>query len=172
LEFEVLVPEVEEEREGDPEEVVVANARRKARAAVGQVAGEALVIGCDTEVVLDRALLGQPGDEAEAQAYLARLSGREHEVLSGLVVVRKGGTERSGIERSVVRFRELDEGEIARYVDSGEWRGRAGGYAVQGLGSTLVEGIEGDISNVIGLPIGLLLGLAPELMRLTPTPPA
>lgn len=168
----MVLPEVEELRKGEPDVVVVDNARRKARAVARQVVGEALIIGCDTEVVLDGALLGQPGDEAEAQAYLARMSGREHEVLSGLVLVQVGGTERSGIERSAVRFRELDEGEIARYVDLGEWRGRAGGYAVQGLGSTLVGGIEGDISNVIGLPIGLLLGLAPELMRPTPTAPA
>jgi septum formation protein len=163
----VVVPDVEESRAGEPDQVVQENASRKARA-VGR--SDALVIGCDTEVVLEGEVLGQPGSAEEAREYLTLLSGGEHEVLSGLVVIPKSGTERNGIERSVVRFRELDEGEVERYVDSGEWRGRAGGYAVQGLGSTLVEGIEGDISNVIGLPVGLLLDLAPELRQLAAGP--
>jgi septum formation protein len=93
------------------------------------------------------------------------LSGREHEVLSGLVVAGEDGQERSGVCSSTVTFRQLGEKEVERYVDSGEWRERAGGYALQGLGSTLVARVEGDVANVIGLPIGLLLELAPELAR-------
>ena len=162
VEFEIAVPDVEEVSGGEPAEDVVENARRKAMAAQG--AGGALVIGCDTDVAIDGAALGKPADEAAAREYLERLSGRDHEVLSGLVL-RGPDTdrERSGVARSVVRFRELDGPAVQRYLRSGEWRERAGGYAIQGLGSTLVERVEGDVSNVIGLPLGLLLELAPEL---------
>ena len=139
------------------------NARRKAAAV--QAPG-ALVIGCDTEVVVDGRVLGQPVDEAAARKYLELLSGRLHEVLSGLVLLGpEPGRSREGVRRSVVTFRPLGEDEIDRYLGSGEWRDRAGGYAIQGLGSTLAERVEGDLANVIGLPVGLLLELAPELAR-------
>jgi len=120
------------------------------------------VIGCDTDVVLDGKALGKPADAVEAREYLDRMSGRAHEVLSGLVVL-VGDEERSGLERTSVLFKELSEAEKERYVDFGEWRGRSGGYAIQTLGSTLVERVEGSVSNVVGLPVGLLLELAPEL---------
>jgi nucleoside triphosphate pyrophosphatase len=152
------VPGVEELTGGDPEIEVVENARRKATA----VDRADLVIACDTDVVLDGKALGKPEDEAQAREYLDRMSGRLHEVLSGLVVL-VGDEERSGLERTSVVFRELSEAEKERYVRFGEWRGRSGGYAIQTLGSTLVERIEGSVSNVVGLPVGLLLELAPEL---------
>ncbi|HEY8810083.1 MAG TPA: nucleoside triphosphate pyrophosphatase [Solirubrobacterales bacterium] len=161
VEFEVVVPGVEELTGGDPEAEVVENARMKARA----VERDGLVIACDTDVVLDGKALGKPADEAEAREYLERMSGRAHTVMSGLVVL-VDGEERSGLERTSVVFKELSEGEIERYVRFGEWRGRSGGYAVQTLGSTLVERIEGSVSNVVGLPVGLLLELAPELADL------
>jgi septum formation protein len=162
VEFEVVVPDVEEIEEGEPAQVVLENARLKANA--GPAEG-AVVIGCDTEVVVDGRILGQPGTAEDARSYLLMLSGREHEVLSGLVVAGEDGEERSGVCSSTVTFRRLGENEVERYVDSGEWRERAGGYALQGLGSTLVARVEGDVANVIGLPIGLLLELAPELCR-------
>jgi septum formation protein len=161
VEFEVVVPGVEELSGGDPEAEVVENARRKARAADR----DGLVIACDTDVVLDGAALGKPANEAEARGYLERMSGRAHEVMSGLVVL-DGGEERSGLERTTVVFRELGEDERERYVRFGEWRGRSGGYAIQTLGSTLVERLEGSVSNVVGLPVGLLTELAPNLLRL------
>lgn len=136
------------------------NARLKARAV--DAAPEAIVIACDTDVVLDGKALGKPADAAEARRYLDRMSGRPHTVMSGLVV-RRGEEERGGLERTAVVFKQLGEAEKARYVDFGEWRGRSGGYAVQTLGSTLVERIEGSVSNVVGLPVGLLFELAPEL---------
>lgn len=120
------------------------------------------MIGCDTDVVLDGKALGKPADAHEAREYLERMSGRSHEVLSGLVVL-VGDEERSGLERTSVVFKELSEAEKERYVGFGEWRGRSGGYAIQTLGSTLVERVEGSVSNVVGLPVGLLLELAPEL---------
>jgi septum formation protein len=90
------------------------------------------------------------------------MSGRAHEVLSGLVVLADG-EERSGLERTSVVFKELSDAEKQRYVDFGEWKDRSGGYAIQTLGSTLVERVEGDFSNVVGLPLRLLFELAPEL---------
>ncbi len=158
LEFEVVVPGVEELSGGDPEVEVVENARMKARA----VERDGVVIACDTDVVLDGKALGKPADAEGARSYLDRMSGRAHEVLSGLVVL-VDGEERSGLERTTVVFKELSEAEKQRYVDFGEWQGRSGGYAIQTLGSTLVERVEGSVSNVVGLPVGLLFALAPEL---------
>jgi len=189
VEFEVVVPGVEELSSGDPEQLVVENARRKAYAASragGAVGGPtpeealataggggspaatgparraALVIACDTDVVLDGEVLGKPGDAGEAREYLERMSGRAHEVMSGLIVL-DGGEERSGVEKSTVVFKQLSEAEKERYVRFGEWEGRSGGYAIQTLGSTLVERLEGSVSNVVGLPVGLLADLAPQL---------
>lgn len=158
LEFEVVVPGVDELTGGDPEFEVLENARLKARA----VARDGVVIACDTDVVLDGKALGKPVDAAESRRYLDRMSGRTHEVLSGLVVV-VDGEERGGLERTAVTFKQLSEAEKERYVAFGEWEGRSGGYAIQTLGSTLVERIEGSVSNVVGLPVGLLFELAPEL---------
>jgi septum formation protein len=160
--FEVVVPEVAELTEGDPRELVEANALSKARAVAAVADPGALVIAGDTEVVLDGRVLGQPADQDEARGHLRALSGREHDVLGGLAVV-SGAEERSGVEESRVSFIEIDDALVEAYVASGEWWGRAGAYAVQGLGSALVRGVEGDVSNVIGLPIGLLRRLAPQL---------
>lgn len=170
--FEVVVPEVEELTEGVPEEVVVENARRKAAAGLKATEGTEfpLALGVDTEVVLDGRLLGKAADRAEAGERLEALAGRVHTVLSGIVLrgggVASGGepVERSGVARTEVTFRELDRATLETYLASGEWRDRAGAYAIQGLGSVLIERVEGDLSNVIGLPVGLLLDLAPELL--------
>jgi nucleoside triphosphate pyrophosphatase len=160
ISFEVVEPGVEELTGGEPEVEVLENARRKARA----VEAGGMVIACDTDVVLDGRALGKPADAAEARRYLDRMSGRAHEVLSGLVVL-DGGRERAGLERTTVVFNELDEAAKERYVRFGEWRGRSGGYAIQTLGSTLVGRLEGSVSNVVGLPVGLLAELAPELFE-------
>ncbi len=154
-----MVPGVEELTGGDPEAEVVENARMKARA----VERDGLVIACDTDVVLDGKALGKPAGEVEAREYMERMSGRAHVVMSGLLVLADG-EERSGLERTTVVFKRLGEAEIQRYVRFGEWEGRSGGYAIQTLGSTLVERIEGSVSNVVGLPVGLLAELAPELL--------
>lgn len=158
VEFEVVVSGVDELTGGDPEFEVLENARLKARA----VARDGIVIACDTDVVLDGRALGKPADAAESRRYLDRMSGRTHEVLSGLVVI-VDGEERAGLERTAVTFKQLSEAEKERYVEFGEWEGRSGGYAIQALGSTLVERVEGSVSNVVGLPVGLLIELAPGL---------
>lgn len=163
IEFEVRASGVEEIAHGDPAEVVLANALLKARSVAEDEPG-CLVIGCDTDVVLEDHVIGKPEDEVRAREYLAQLSGRSHRVLSGLAIVGPEDQRvRTGIAESIVRFRELGRAEIDRYLASGEWRDRAGGYAIQGRGSALVAGVEGEIANVIGLPIGLMLDLAPEL---------
>lgn len=120
------------------------------------------MIACDTDVVLDDEVLGKPGDASEARVYLDRMSGKAHTVMSGLVVV-EDGEERTGIEKTTVVFRNLSAEEKDRYVAFGEWEGRSGGYAIQTLGSSLVERLEGSVSNVVGLPVGLLAELAPQL---------
>jgi septum formation protein len=173
LEFEVLATGIEEITHGDPASVVVANARLKAEAALEDLTAPGrpersgagrLVIGCDTDVVIEDHLIGKPEDEVRAREYLAQLSGRTHRVVSGLVVIGPGGDEvRTGVEETRVRFRSLTPGDIDRYLATGEWKGRAGGYAIQGRGSALVDRVEGDVANVIGLPIDLLYRLAPEL---------
>lgn len=154
------MPGVEELTGGDPEVEVVENARMKARA----VERDGVVIACDTDVVIDDKALGKPADEIEAREYLELMSGRAHTVMSGLVVM-VDGEERPGLESTTVVFKRLSEAEKERYVRFGEWRGRSGGYAIQTLGSTLVERIEGSVSNVVGLPVGLLAELAPELLE-------
>jgi septum formation protein len=153
------VPGVEELTAGDPEVLVVENARRKAAAVTG-----GLVIACDTDVVLDDEVLGKPADAAEARDYLDRMSGRAHTVMSGLVVV-EDGEERFGAEKTTVVFKQLSDEEKDRYVVFGEWEGRSGGYAIQTLGSSLVERLEGSVSNVVGLPVGLLAELVPALFE-------
>ena len=159
------MPGVEELTAGDPEHLVLENARRKAEA----VQADGLVIACDTDVVLDGEVLGKPADAAEARSYLDRMSGRPHIVMSGLVVLdyklspHTGDNLQSGLEKTTVVFKDLSVAEKERYVSFGEWEGRSGGYAIQTLGSSLVERLEGSVSNVVGLPVGLLADLAPDL---------
>ena len=177
LTFEVVVPGVDELTAGDPEKLVRLNALAKAKAlgeagipARGVVLGmpasnpERMVIACDTDVVLDGEVLGKPADASEARSYLDRMSGRAHTVMSGLVVVIDG-EERVGVEQTTVVFKQLSNADKDRYVKFGEWEGRSGGYAIQTLGSSLVERLEGSVSNVVGLPVGLLAELAPQLFE-------
>jgi septum formation protein len=148
--------------------VVLENARRKARAGMELAAGAegATVLGADTDVALDGRLLGKPIDEDGARRRLEALSGRAHEVLGAIVLLdgAEPGAERTGVARSQVRFAALEPATIDLYLRSGEWRDRAGGYAIQGLGSILVEELRGDFSNVVGLSVALLLQLAPNLI--------
>lgn len=156
------MPEVEELVEGDPSELAVENALRKARAAAGRAGAGQTVLGADTAVALDGAIYGKPPTEAEAAAFLRALSGRTHSVHSGIAVI-EAGVERTAVARTDVTFRELDEATLRWYLDSGEWRERAGGYAIQGRGAALVDRIDGDYLNVVGLPLATLLRLKPSL---------
>ena len=155
--FRVVAPTYEEVPiPGTPEEVVVARALGKARS-VAASTPDRPVLGVDTEVVLDGEVLGQPADAAEARAMLARLAGREHRVLSGVAVIADG--ERTGVEETRVRLIPLDDARLDAEVARGEWRGRAGGYAIQESGGGLVAAIDGDYDNVVGLPVALALRL-------------
>ena len=146
-----------EHKGSDPSLVVREHARGKARSVLDMAAGRP-VLGVDTEVVVDGELLGKPADSAEAEAMLERLSGRTHEVISGLCLVTPAWED---VHHDVteVTFRALTARDLAHYVGSREWEGRAGGYAIQGLGAGLVERIEGDYLNVVGLPAALLVRL-------------
>jgi septum formation protein len=160
--FTVRPADVSERDHGDPEEVAMENALRKARAARVPDVLET-VIGCDTLVALDGSIYGKPSDEQHARETLRALSGATHEVVSGLALV-VGGEERTAISRTTVTFRELSDRLLAWYLALGEWRGRAGGYAIQGAGAALVRAVRGDYENVVGLPLATLLDIYPELL--------
>jgi septum formation protein len=161
--FEVRVADVQEREGGPVEEVVSENALRKARA-IAAHEPSALVMGVDTVVELGGSLYGKPSDRAQAAEFLRALSGRRHRVWSGLVLI-EDGQERTGVATTDVAFRPVDPGLAEWYLASGEWRERAGGYAIQGKGAALVERIDGDYWNVVGLPVALLVDIAPGLMR-------
>lgn len=149
----VVVPsgviEVDEE---DPRRHVLDNARAKAEAVARRETG--LILGADTAVVLDRDVLGKAESRAAAAAMLRRLSARTHEVLTGLHVLDvASGRSCADVERTEVTFRELQPSEIDHYLDTGEYVGVAGAYAIQGQAAVFVERIEGDYANVVGLPL-------------------
>jgi septum formation protein len=161
--FDVVLPQFDEtgaDVGGDPVETVRENARGKARSVAGVADGRP-VLGVDTEVVVEGRVFGKPGNATEAEAMLEALAGRTHEVVSGLCLLTPGWEE---VEHKVTRvsFRELDARDLAAYIGTGEWEGRAGAYAVQGRGAALVERIEGDYLNVVGLPAALLVRLLGE----------
>jgi septum formation protein len=149
--------------------VAVENALRKARAA--SLAGDGtpeVVLGCDTIVVLDGVIYGKPPDAAAARRTLSALGGRTHEVLSGLAVLSPGEdsgiVERTAVARTRVSFRALDGELLDSYVATEEWRGRSGGYAIQGAGAKLALAVDGEEENVVGLPVAALLELYPQLL--------
>lgn len=152
ISFEVVVPDYEE-RGDDP----VEHAAGKARSVSG-IARERPVLGVDTVVVCDGLVLGKPGDLAEAEQMLETLAGKTHEVVSGLCL-RTPAWEELHSETTAVTFQPLTPRDIASYLATHEWEERAGGYAIQGVGAGLVERIEGDYLNVVGLPAALLIRL-------------
>jgi septum formation protein len=164
--FELRPTGVEELATGDPDAVARENALRKARAARDPSRSE-LVLGVDTLVELDGAIYGKPADEAAARATLSALSGAEHTVVSGLALL-EGDREQTAVASTRVRFRELAPATIAWYLSKGEWRERAGAYAIQGAGAALVREIAGDYENVVGLPLAALLDLHPQLLTVCP----
>jgi septum formation protein len=149
--FEVVAPRYEE-TEGDPLEHALGKAR-----SVGSF-DERPVLGCDTEVICDGRVYGKPENEEDAEEMLESLAGKRHEVVSGLALLTPAWEELHE-EVTRVTFRPLDARDLAHYLASGEWEGRAGAYAIQGLGASLVERMEGDYLNVVGLPGALLVRL-------------
>jgi len=157
--FEVVAPRYREEdpEDADPIALVRAHAEGKARS-VAEDAGERPVLGVDTTVVLDGRIYGKPADAGAAEAMLDALGGRTHEVVSGLCLLTPGWVE-VGHDVTRVTFRQLTPADLGVYVASREWEGRAGAYAIQELGAALVERIDGDYLNVVGLPAALLIRL-------------
>lgn len=153
--FDVVAPRYEE-TEGDP----VAHAVGKARSVLALADGRP-VLGCDTEVICAGRVYGKAAGPEEAEEMLESLSGRTHEVVSGLALLTEAWEEVRS-ETTRVTFRPLTPRDLAWYVASREWEGRAGAYAIQGLGASLVERIEGDFFNVVGLPVALLVRLLAE----------
>ena len=152
--FEVITAEAEELKEGSPAELVMENARRKARAVADQHPGR-VVLGADTIVYQDGRVLGKPRDEQEARDMLRRLSGAWHTVYTGVCVIGENGREDTRFDEARVQFVPLDENTIARYAATKEPMDKAGAYALQGHGGMFVRRIEGSYSNVIGLPMAL-----------------
>jgi septum formation protein len=162
LPFDVATPSYEEHDapEADAVELVRTHAAGKARSVAGEGV-ECPVLGVDTAVRLEDRLFGKPTGPEEAEEMLEALGGRTHEVVSGLCLVTPGW-EVVEHEVTKVSFRELTARDLASYIASGEWEGRAGGYAIQGLGAALVTRVEGDYLNVVGLPAALLVRLLSE----------
>lgn len=157
LEFTVISSDVSEEVENNcsPEEMVKLLAQRKAEAVARQI-DQGLVIGADTIVVLEGEVLGKPRDKIDAFSMLTRLQGREHKVYSGISIVdAKTNEYETGFQSTTVRMRSLNDLEVTQYIATDEPMDKAGAYAIQGLGATLVEGINGDYFTVVGLPLAL-----------------
>jgi septum formation protein len=149
--FDVVAPDFEELPGTSPRERAAGKARSVHR-------GERPVLGVDTEVLFGGELLGKPANATEAEAMLEALSGHTHEVVSGLCL-RTEVWEELHEETTLVTFRTLTPRDLGHYVAAGEWEGRAGAYAIQGLGASLVERVDGDFLNVVGLPGRLLVRL-------------
>ena len=161
--FEILADDSEETLiPGEkPEQAVKRLAQEKAENVSKKTGKDALILAADTVVVLEGRILGKPKDEADAFHMLSSLSGNTHQVFTGIAVLdAKTGRCETAAEMTKVRFRKLSEEEILRYIASGEPMDKAGAYGIQEKGALLVEGIEGDYFNVVGLPLcrlGILL---------------
>ena len=150
--FKVCAADADETVSADtpPCDAALLLARRKA-GAVFAARPDCVVLGADTIVVIDGIMLGKPADDADCARMLRLLSGRTHEVFTGVSILSAAG-ETDFFRRTLVEFRRLTEREIADYISTGEPMDKAGGYGIQGRGATLIEGIQGDFFNVMGLP--------------------
>lgn len=159
LEFETVPADIDESYlAGETPEAHAERLAREKALAIAATRPDALVVGSDTIVVIDGDVLGKPKDREHAVGMLLRLSGREHEVCTGIAVAH-GGEVKSGLERVQVRFRPLDRRACEEYVATGEPMDKAGSYGIQGFGSANVEGITGDYFAVMGLPVARMLEL-------------
>jgi len=160
--FTVVPSDAEESQVGSPCERVVTSARAKAHR-VGQT-HVGIILGADTVVVLENHVLEKPRSRRDAHRMLHLLSGRTHSVLTGLCVWNTAtGEEREACAETEVRFRTIEAAEVAWYLDSGEYEDKAGGYAIQGRAAAFIEGIVGEYTNVMGLPLCVLSRLLREM---------
>ncbi len=154
VEFEIKIPPnlKEESSSSDPAEHVLSLSKSKATS-VSHQAQEAIILGADTIVVLDKEILGKPQNKEEAFLILKKLSGRTHRVYTGITLVNKyNGKTISGYDLTEVKFNHLEDNKIVAYINTGEPMDKAGAYGIQGMGAFLVESIRGSLDNVIGLP--------------------
>ncbi|MFY9487508.1 MAG: Maf family protein [Solirubrobacterales bacterium] len=165
IEFEIVASGVDEIESGDPGSVVVENALLKARDIASRRPAGDIVIGADTVIAHDGDVIGKPVDRDDATRVMRRLAGTDHQVLGGIAAIGPDSVERSVSVATDVSFRDLTDREIDLYVETGEWRERSGGYAIQQRGATLVRAINGDYLNIVGLSVVELLKLVPELHR-------
>jgi septum formation protein len=154
---------IEELEAGPPNEVALENAYRKATA-VAEREPDATVLGVDTVVALGARRYGKPRDRDSARATLGALAGHRHAVIGGLCLI-EAGRVRTLAAITEVQFRPLSPEEIERYLDTQEWEGRAGAYAIQERGALLVREIKGDYLNVVGLPVAAIMELSPALLQ-------
>ncbi len=151
--FEICAPDVDEHVAGHARDIVAELARRKAHAAAAHCA-RGLIIASDTLVSLDGAPLGKPADAADARAMLTALSGREHEVFTGVCLLdAETGRSECRVARTGVRFRDVSPEEIDAYIATGEPMDKAGAYAIQGGAGAFVDGLDGSFENVMGFPV-------------------
>lgn len=166
LEFEVRVSNTDESlhlESGAPRIVALKTALAKGEAIAEMAPAGRLILSADTIVIIDHEILNKPADRAEARAMLGRLSGRTHEVITGITLLRAGGEALSDAVSAKVLFHKLDPQLIDDYVDSGEADDKAGSYGIQGLGARLVAAVDGDLTGVIGLPMARLRGMFVEV---------
>ncbi len=165
---EVRPTAAQELEEGEPFALAAENARRKAAAALAALSDDerarCVVLACDTVVAHDGRVYGKPADRAQAIEYLSELAGATHDVLGAIAVALPGGGLLERTDRTLVTFAALDAAQIAAYAATGEWEGRAGGYAIQMRGAALIDRIEGDYLNVVGLPVPALRALVQGLV--------
>lgn len=159
--FEIVKSNAEELKDStlSPDALVMENACRKAEEAASSLEKDAAVLGADTVVALDGKIFGKPKDEKDAARMLSELSGRSHEVYTGIAIVANGKTFRA-VEKTLVEFRTISDEEIKKYIKTGEPMDKAGAYAVQGIAAKFIPRIEGSFSNVVGLPIAAVDSLA------------
>jgi septum formation protein len=161
--FEIVVAEVDERvRAGESPEAYVRRLASEKSAAASTPADDVVVLGADTTVVVDGQILGKPRDDIDAAGMLRRLSGRRHDVMTG-VSLRLGSRELGRVDTTAVYFAELRDEEVGWYVESGEGRDKAGAYAIQGLASRFIQRIDGSYSNVVGLPIRAVVELMEQI---------
>ena len=165
--FDVRPANIAELEQGEPDALARENALLKATAVAAD--RDEIVLGVDTIVALDGVLYGKPAGPEQAAATLRALSGRTHEVISGVALLRPGAAPQTLVEVTAVSFRPLQPSLIDWHVATGEWQGRSGGYAIQQAGSALARRIDGDYSNVVGLPVGALIDTWPELFAPRPS---
>jgi len=162
--FEAVAANIDETRMESEDAVsyVKRLAQTKAETVARRISNEGLVLGADTVVVIDGEILGQPRDDDDARRMLNLLSGKWHEVLTGIALVRSGEVPRVVIDHQATRvqFCEMSANEIDWYVSTGEPTGKAGAYAIQGRGALFIKGIQGDYFNVVGLPLRLVYELS------------